>query len=246
MEYSIIHWITLAAITLIGAIAQTAIGFGFALITVPVFLLVLNVGVAVQTAMILSFSIALVMIFFTSRGTPMQTFRTIVFGSVIGFPMGYFLFMIATPGMIKLSAGIAILLAIISARFAGPTGAGVKETQSNGIACGVVSGAMVTSLAMAGPAMAVYASVLGLGKKTTRSLIFSVFVVSYGVAILIHGVSQGFPNSVLILSACLLPVTLLGMAIGYCLVDRISEAYFHKLLSLTLVGVAVYLIFSVV
>ena len=239
------QWSTLILITVFAAIAQSAIGFGFSLIAVPVFLIVLDVDIAVQLAMILTFSISVVMIFATWKDTPVITFKRLAVGSVIGFPLGFFFFSIATPELVKMAVGIAIIVALSLTRLNLFRSTHFKESLSNGIGAGVVSGAMLTSIAMAGPAIAIYANAIGFGKAKTRAIVFSVFLFSYGTAIGIHAVFNGFAPSVSGLSMYLLPATLLGTAIGHWFAGRISEKIFSRLLTFTLVSVAIYLIYSV-
>ena len=246
MDITVAQWSILILITVFASIAQSAIGFGFSLIAVPVFLIVLDVEIAVQLAMILTFSIAVVMIFATWKDTPVVTFKRLVLGSTIGFPLGFLFFSIATPELVKIVVGIAIIVALLLTRLNIFRSRHLKESAANGVGAGVISGAMVTSIVMAGPAIAIYANAVGFGKAKTRAIVFSVFLFSYGTAIVIHAVFNGFAASVSGFSMYLLPATLFGTAIGHWLAGRISEKFFSRLLTVTLVTVALYLIYSVI
>jgi len=245
MDITVAQWSILISITIFASIAQSAIGFGFSLIAVPVFLIVLEVDIAVQLAMILTFSISVVMIFATWKDTPVVTFKRLALGSVIGFPLGFFFFYIATPELVKMVVGIAIIIALSLTRLNLFRSTHFKQSACNGIGAGIVSGAMVTSIAMAGPAIAIYANAIGFGKAKTRAIVFSVFLFSYGTAIVIHAVFYGFASSVSGFLMYLLPATLVGTIIGHWLAGRISETFFSRLLTFTLVAVAMYLIYSV-
>jgi uncharacterized membrane protein YfcA len=244
MELDNLQWSILAGITLFGAVAQSAIGFGFALIAVPVFLLVLNVEEAVQIAMVLSMAISVVMIFPVYRDIPRLTSRNLLVGSVFGFPLGFLFYSVATPELIKLVVAVSIIVALLCSYLKKRISSHLRETTSITIAAGVVSGAMVTSIAMAGPAVAVFAVLTGMNKAATRATIFCVFIFSYGCAILLHAVIHGFSSETVSHLYTLLPVTLFGVFLGHSLAGRISEKVFSKLISFTLIGVALWLVYS--
>ena len=239
MDLSTWQWLVLAGITLVGAVAQTAIGFGFALITVPVFLLLLPLDAAIQLGMLLSLAITLLMIAITWRDIPWHIVRWILIGSVAGFPLGVALYHVASAPTIKIAVALSIMVAIGAAYWR--TGQALAPGRGNGLACGLVSGAMVTSIAMAGPAIAVYASLGRFTKSATRATIFAVFLFSYPLAIGSQVVVYGL--SPLAWQACLymLPVIIGGCVVGQWLSGRISDTLFRNILSGVLVVVAVYL-----
>ena len=245
MEITTINWIILGVITLFGALAQSAIGFGFALITLPIYLLVVDVEIAIQLAMILTMATAVIMIFVVYKDIPKQTVKYLLIGTFIGFPIGLAVYLIATSALIKSIVGVVILLALGLTYINERKGMGFNETTRSSLITGVISGAMVSSIAMAGPAIAVYASAARFNKSKTRATIFSVFVISYGFAIILHASMNGFTPISMKVSLYLLPVVIVGLAVGQWLAGRISERYFKNLLSGTLVLVAMYLIYSV-
>ena len=244
MDSAFLHWVILGGITLVGAVAQSAIGFGFALITVPVFLLVLDVEQAIQIAMVLSMVIAMVMIFPVYRDVPRRICRDLLIGSVIGFPLGFFFYSIATPELIKLVVAVSILVAMAASYLNKRIASHLEQSTTNTVSAGIVSGAMVSSIAMAGPAVAVYAVLTGMGKASTRATIFAVFIFSYGAAIALHAVVHGFSPGSISQLYTLVPVTLFGVFVGHLLAGRISERAFSRMISITLGVVALWLAYS--
>ena len=260
MDFSIWQWAILITVTLVAAVAQTTIGFGFALMAVPMFILVLEVDMAIQLTLILTMVMSVVMMFLVYKDIPRIPVRNLTIGSVFGFPLGLLFFSIATAELIRIVVAISILLALSVAYIkknrldknnvninTSKNESGHLDHQTGlSIFAGIVSGTMVTSIAMAGPAIAVYANAVGFDKSKTRATIFCVFVISYSCAIAMHGVIHGFGRNALLASAYLLPVALFGVALGQFVVGRISEKLFSRLLNFTLISVAIYLIYSVV
>ena len=244
MDISLFAWIILTVITLIGAIAQSAIGFGFSLMAVPFFLLVLDVKDAVQLSMVLTMAITIIMVFYIYRDIPKNMAINLLLGSVLGFPIGLVFFVYASPDLIKLVVAITIVIALAASAWKKRVSSHMRETRGNALIAGIVSGAMVTSIAMAGPAIAIYLQALGAGKTKTRAVIFCVFFFSYSCAILMQGFFNGFEVTAIKTSLYLLPVIVVGILVGRRLSDRISEKRFNQLISAILILVALYLMYS--
>ena len=245
MTPSTVSWALLIAVTVFGAVAQSAIGFGFALMAVPFFLLLLEVGDAVQSAMLLSFAITLVMAAKVRRDVPRRTAVNLLLGSVVGFPLGLVFFVHAGPGLIKATVAGSILLALAAGTHKARTSAALADTRLNGLIAGALSGAMVTSIAMPGPAIAIYMQAVGADKAKTRSTIFAVSFFSYLCAIFMHGYFHGIGVGGLKAAGWLLPLVLLGTWVGHRLSGLLSEGVFSRIISLMLLVVALYLLYSV-
>lgn len=245
MEPAIVFWALLTAVTALGAVAQSAIGFGFALVAVPFFLLLLEVRDAVQLAMLLAFAITLIMAAKVRRDIPWRTTVNLLLGSLAGFPLGLIFFMHAGASSLKAVVAATILIALAAAAVKARKSSMLTDSRVNGLIAGVFSGAMVTAIAMAGPAIAIYMQAVGAGKAKTRATIFAVSFFSYFCAILMHGYFHGIGPGGLEAAMWLLPLTLLGTWVGHRLSGLLSEALFNRVISLILIVVALYLLYSI-
>ena len=81
MDLSIIPLAILVLVTLLATVAQSAVGFGFSLTAVPFFLLLLPSDMAVQLAMILSFSIALIFVYELRNFALVELVQPLLLGS---------------------------------------------------------------------------------------------------------------------------------------------------------------------
>ncbi len=243
MDLDLVSLSLLAAVTVVGAVAQAAVGFGFSLLTLPFYLLLLEVRDAVQLAMLLSIAIIIAMLAKIHRQVPRRCAVNLAYGSLIGFPIGLVFFVHANASAVKAVVAAAILVAMaataISARRAP-----LVENRAGAVIAGVFSGAMVTAIAMAGPAIAIYMQAIGAGKIKTRGAIFGVFFFSYPAAIALQGYVHGIGAQAVTATLWLLPAALLGAYGGHRWSGKISEKWFRRIIETLLIVVALYLFYA--
>ena len=109
------YWVLLHSVVFLAALLQTATGFGFAMISVPVLLIVLNSSAAIQVGMILSLLIALLLMPSLWKHVDKRLLRLFVVGSCLGIPVGVFLYVAVNLGVLKLLAGLVVMLSILTA-----------------------------------------------------------------------------------------------------------------------------------
>ncbi|GIT54677.1 MAG: hypothetical protein Ct9H300mP16_18370 [Pseudomonadota bacterium] len=109
------YWVLLHSVVFLAALLQTATGFGFAMISVPVLLIVLNTSAAIQVGIILSLLIALLLMPSLWKHVDKRLLRFFVVGSCLGIPVGVFLYIAVNLGVLKLLAGLVVMLSILTA-----------------------------------------------------------------------------------------------------------------------------------
>ncbi|MGI9311449.1 MAG: TSUP family transporter [bacterium] len=112
METMLAWWALLVAVTALGAVSQAAVGLGFSLLTLPFYLLLLEVRDAVQLAMILTIAITAAMLPRVWRDVPRRTARDLLLGSLLGFPLGLAFFLHASAAAIQVAVAATILIAL--------------------------------------------------------------------------------------------------------------------------------------
>ncbi len=248
LDLSITQLALLALITFFAAMTQSITGFGFALLTLPFFVLILDIHSAVQLTLISTLIITLLLIPFVYQDAPKQNCQHLILGSIVGFPLGFVFLNYATSTSIQLFVGIAILAALgapyLSKRTSRFDSGSAKNSALNTGLYGFVSGMMTTSIAMPGPALALYAQNRAMGKQQTRAMIFMVFMFSYSAAIVLQWFSNGiFERTQSALVYVLIPA-IIGTFFGNKISARIPDKLFRKLISVILSVTAIYLLFS--
>ena len=233
--------VLLALVTLFASVAQAATGFGFAVIAVPLFLLILDSLAAIQLTIIVTLAISLALLPRLLGAAPRPLVLRLVAGSAIGFPVGMIAFLYASIATIKLTVGIVIMVfaaRLLLERRAGlePVGSGGSASLKSDLGVGVISGAMATCLAMPGPAVLIYLSSRGFEKTILRASTLTLFTFSYGGALGLQAAFSHIAVGTWVTAGALLPVALVGTAIGHLASKRLGQELFRTIVLILLVA----------
>lgn len=216
------------------AYAQTVVGFGFALLTVPV--LVLRVDV--QDAVVLSAILGTVSSGLRSRALQADRDGRLVGlylkSALLGAPFGLLLFLYADLRILKVAIGLSVFAGILVV----VRGADLRNVGS-GLECtmGFVSGVLLTSTSTNGPPL-----VLGLqSRKVTpevfRATIATIFYVLGAVSVVSFVLVGALTVNVVAQSIVALPIIVLANRLGLASAGRIRPESF-RLLVLSLLALA--------
>jgi uncharacterized membrane protein YfcA len=254
----------LAAVSFAAAVVQSATGFGFAILAVPVFLLLTESLAAIQIAAVACFALSLSVAPWLFRDAPRGILLRLVLGTAAGLPVGLAIFLAADLDTAKLAVGgfitaFALLLAwrewrgADAAEYAGEN----AETGENGgasaavvsrplpeLGAGAVSGVMASALAMPGPAVMLYLAALRPGKHVTRAVTLTLFGFSYGAVCLIHTLWGGMDGRVWLLSLGLVPFVLAGAGAGHVAARHLSEHKFRLAVLAVLLASGLYAVWN--
>ncbi len=255
-------WALLGGITLLASTAQSATGFGFAIIAVPLYLLVLNSLAAVQVAILVTPVISLVVVPRLLPALQRGLLARIVAGTMLGLPLGMVVYAQAGLFWIKVAVGVLItlfaLLFFLAERLpalgigsggagtadGGRPGAGAGRPGLGAVAVGLVSGTMTTSLGMPGPVLVLYFSRLALEMNAVRATIMSSFLLSYGGAMIVQAATVGIAGDIWRLAAVLAPFALAGGVAGHRVSRGMSQVAFRRITLLLLLGTGLYMLYA--
>lgn len=232
----------LAAVTFLGAMVQSAFGFGFAILAAPLFLVVMASTAAVPVLAVLNLAVSAVVVVGLWRKAPGRLLGLLCLGSAAGFPLGLALFARTDLEQMKVVVGFVIMsfALLLIARERGllpleqrpapdPGGDGVTRagvTVPFGV--GFVSGVMAAALAMPGPVAMLYLTTLQLDKERSRALSLALFTFSYASVSVLHAWAGSLDRAGLLIGAALLAFVGLGALAGHWLAARVSEAAFRQ------------------
>jgi len=229
----------LAAVAFFAATVQAATGFGFAIIAVPFFLLIMGSLSAIQVTAVISFVISLVLIPRLLKDAPGRLLLHMVIGSTIGFPIGLAAFKAADLTSVKIVVGVlitAFALVLLArelrirssdSRFPSAGGPGYVARPFTEIAIGIVSGTMGMALAMPGPVVVLYLLARHAGKQISRAATLLLFGFSYGAISLVHTLWGGMTGGSWLLAAELTPFVAAGAVLGHYATRYLSEHHFR-------------------
>lgn len=253
----VVLFAALAAVTFAAAALQAATGFGFAILSVPFFLLIMGSLAAIQVTAVTNLALSLLLIPKLYRDAPKRLLLLLIAGSSAGFPLGLAAFRHADLADVKLAVGIVIvLLALFLAQreWRSRTGEGAGETSTRldslpahpvaEAGVGVISGAMAAALAMPGPVVILYLFALQAGKAVSRAATLTLFGFSYGAVCLIHTLWGGMNWETWKLALFLVPFGIAGGIAGHIASGRLSERRFRAVVLAILIVSGLYAVWS--
>lgn len=247
---SIVNWEILLLITFLASAVQATTGFGFGLITVSVFLIMLDSIAAIQIVIIVTL---LMSCFYwpKMRGiAPRPILLWLSIGCVFGFPFGILMYHYLDLQIIK--AAVAVIIILISLQNGwhmfrpSPSLEGEeKKSQQRPLAVlgtGLISGVMASSMAMPGPSVMLYLARTSLSVTEIRATILTFFIFSYSGSLILQTTVVGIESQTWIVAFTLLPAALLGTVAGHYLAKHIQIQIFKSLVLLILLTTGVFML----
>ena len=216
---------------------QSAAGFGFALLAVPL----LSLVIPPQTAVVVVFLQGTTSSVLTAAHRRQDVDRgeagRLSAGAVVAMPLGALILVTASAGALRLGLGIvtcsaAVYMLLPSTRRRQDLVVRPWATY----AVGAVSGVLNTALATNGPPLVVYLRARGLAVDAFRATISTVFIVSSLVGLVILVASGAVHATAVHYFVLTLVPALVGWAIGSAVAGRLRHHHFVRMVDLLLLA----------
>lgn len=216
----------IVAALLAGAISGLS-GFGYALVSVPLLMLVFDPATVVVVLSLIGIPVNVLVVLDSWRAVEVRTVLALLPWSALGLVAGTEILLLAKPAYIKLAAGILVV------SFAVALLSGMRLPGARGrwgpVVAGASTGAMATSTGLGGPPIVMLFAARNFGRDTFRASI-AAYLLALGTTtlclLLIRGVVE---VRHLWISILLLPAALVGKAIGTSVVRRLPDKAFRKI-----------------
>lgn len=163
-----------AMAVLLAGFVQGCTGFGFALVSVPVLVLIFPPAMVPPIVVMLSMLSNVIVLIETRKWVRLRMVIPLLIGGVIGLPVGGYILSRIEPGPFKLIVGVLVFI------FAIVMLAGWRRPVSNETAglvpVGILSGVLSTSTSMGGPPLVLFFSNQGIEKEGFRANIVAYFM----------------------------------------------------------------------
>jgi uncharacterized protein len=225
MDYcSIVYGIV---VVFFASIVQGLVGFGFALVSVPLLILCFSHKIIVPNILIQSAFINLIIVIEAKKHMELKRMLPLMAAGGIGSPIGIFLLHIVDGRNLKIFTGAMLILFSVLLLL------GYRKYFKNEklafLPVGVISGILSGSTAMSGPPVILFYNNQGIEKTRFRAnlVLYFLFLNIFGISIMsINGIlSKNIFPYVMLFS----PTTLIGVSIGIMLSKKINENIFKKI-----------------
>lgn len=234
MDITLASFIALFLIVFATAGIQAVVGFGFALLSVPIMMQVVDL----HRAVILASLIGTANNFYQHRDLKHDQDKTQVrrflLASFFGAPLGLLAFIYADQSVLKIFLGLGVLLGVILlVRGRDLTNAHISLDWS----MGVLSGFLLTSTSTNGPPLVFALQARKSEPQVFRATLNMIFLVSGVYGLVLFAAFGEIATSDLWLAAAVLPSMVIGVSIGKFIRNRVDPNRF-RIAVLVLLAVA--------
>jgi hypothetical protein len=233
-------WLAVGAILSVSTFVRGTLGFGNALLAMPLLALMLGIRVATPLVALSSFTIAMLMLLGNWRDVELQSAWRLVLASFLGIPLGLWLLQGAPEALVKGLLGVVLVLFglfnLTTLRL--PRLTWKPAAFAFGFMAGVLGGAYNTN----GPPIIIYGVLTRWTPDQMRATLQGYFLPA-GILILAgHGLAGLWTPEVLRFYAFTLPPVVLALLAGNRLSRKLPPGRFDKLVYGALVFMGVLLI----
>jgi len=230
-------WLVTGIIVFLASVLQASTGFGFSIMATPFLLLIYDTHDAIQINIILSLLISVLMIAKIGEEVDKTRLVSLLKGSIIGLPIGIFVYIQLNVGYLKIVISLTILiltfLLLLNLR--------ISQTKGRDLFSGGISGMLTTSLGMPGPPLLLYFTGSETDKAILRSTTLAFYVFVYSGSLAMQIVFDGTNKNIWMSSLISIPIVLLGIFLGQRLFNWINQKMFRIITYIILLFTGSYL-----
>ncbi len=238
----------IAGIVFVAAALQRAVGFGFALLAVPLMAFVVPTKSAVVIVFLNGTVTCAWLALRLRRDIEWPTARRLGLGAIVGAPIGVIILSVIPATTLRLALGVTTCVAavwiIVSSRRMNPQP--VVPRRSTTFGMGFVSGVINTSLATNGPPLVYELRRTGFRDDRFRATISAVFVLSNLIGLPLLALAGLITAFDLALAASSLVPCIAGIAVGSRISGRMEPSHFAWAVDLLLMATGLLTIAKVI
>jgi uncharacterized membrane protein YfcA len=224
MEISVVTFLGAALIVFATAFTQSVVGFGFALLSVPILMQIIGLHQAVILASLIGTANNLYQYRDLRHDQDKVQVQRFLWASFIGAPIGLVAFIYADQHVLKIFLGVGVLLGVILLIY----GRDLSEAHiSLDWTMGIISGFLLTSTSTNGPPLVFALQARKSAPHVFRSTLNMIFLVSGLYGLLLFAIFGEIGTADLWLAGSVLPSMFVGVAFGKVVRNRVHPDRFR-------------------
>ena len=231
--------IPIVAVLFLATFTRSALGFGDALIAMPLLAMIIDVEIATPLVAFGAATISITVLLSSWRSVDLRSAWQLIISTLVGIPIGIYVLKTAPESLVKGILGVVLigfgLYSLIKPK--------LPELRNERLVYlfGLVAGILGSAYNANGPPVVVYGTLRGWTPERFRATLQAFFLPT-GMTILIsHGLAGLWTPTVLKLYAYGLPFTLLAIFLGGKLNKRIPPGKFNAVVYVVLILMGVLL-----
>lgn len=233
--------IVVALIILLGTFVQASIGFGLALVAMPLLVSVLGIHIAAPLVAIVALVAEITILLRYRAAFKFADVQHLMIGAIAGIPVGVLAIRSMDGEIVNKILGTVIIFYALYALFSPrlPDLAGRAWAYAFGFIAGILGGAYNT----VGPPVVIYGDCRGWPPEEFKSNLQGFFLVNGILVIAVHALSGNVTGEVLQNILYALPGLAIGLPAGFYLSKRINPRLFHRIVLIALIFLGISLLF---
>jgi uncharacterized membrane protein YfcA len=224
IDLSVIEFAFIFGIVLFTAFVQSVVGFGFALLAVPLLIQIIELQPAVVLASLIGTSNNIFQFKDLRKDQDTAQVKRFLFASFIGAPAGLAVFIYANQDALKIILGCGILFGVLLLA----RGRDLSEAHIGlDWAMGIVSGVLLTSTSTNGPPLVFALQARRSPPNIFRATLNMIFLISGLYGILLFALFGEISKHDLLLATAVLPAMVAGVLIGRVVRQRVDPLRFR-------------------
>lgn len=224
-------------IVFIATLIRSAFGFGEALVAVPLLAFVLPLRVAAPLAVLVSITVAGIVVVQDWKKIHLRSTGWLVFSSLLGIPLGLLLLTSSHERIVKATLALVIILFSAYSLKARVPWELKRDSWGWLIICGFCAGVLGGAYGMNGPPLAVYGSMRRWSAQHFRATLQGYFLPVSLIGMGGYWLAGLWTSAVTHFYLISLPVTIIGVFLGRAINQRLHGEVFLKYLYLGLAGI---------
>ena len=234
MELALLDLLAAFGALTLGSVVRGTLGFGDALVAIPLLTLVVSPQVAVPAIAVLSAALGLGIGLTNREQVDWRGAGTLLLGAVLGLPLGIWALAVWSVDRLETALGAALVLVSLQGLLR-PRDSG-WATLRTGPVFGFAGGLLGGMLGMAGPAFVLWTVGTGWPADRIRATLQGVFLPLALLTMLGHAWAGLWSRQVLVLAALGIPAAALGTLAGNRIARRLTLTRFQAVLWTVLLG----------
>lgn len=214
------------AVVFAAGLVQGLLGFGFALVSVPVLVLLVPPRAAVPAALLLGTAINIVLYWHVRSQANLRRMVPLLIAGIAGLPIGTYLLAVLDPGLAKIVIGCLITAFALAslAGFERPIRREALGLAATGVASGILNGIASAS----GPPVVLFLANQGMTRDAFRATLIAYFLFLDLANIPVYWGSGLFSREIVAYAGALLPALVAGALVGNRLCRLVPERLFRQ------------------
>lgn len=229
-------------IIFIGSFIRSAIGFGEAVVGMPLLAFFIDIKTATPLMALTASTLAILLLFTSWKKISIKDTWPFILSTAIGLPVGLYYLKNTSDELIKATLGVLLVLFGIYYLFVKnlPHFKNEKLSFLFGFFAGILGGAYNTN----GPPTVIYGVLRRWSAQNFRATLQGIFFPTGLIITISHGISGLWTGSVITSYLYALPVIVLGFYLGNKIHHKLNEDEFKKIIYIFILIIGVVLLFN--